>query len=719
MVLPCCQQFQITFHRRINHLKKIIRAFLHFKKNLSLRVFGFFAMRNMKLRLFIVVYAFCLSLVNISAKDVSPVAINGVLDLRQFTQTESFEIKLNGHWEFYWNKMLTPNDFESNKIEKPDYYGKVPSYWTDYPKNEIQTEKYGFATYKLTILLPPGLREPLAFNMPVFDSSYDLYLNGDFMTGNGITGTSEEDSEPEYGKKLIRFDPISDTISVIINVSNFDHRRGGFWLPVKFGTFSNTQQSVGKSWAGDWAIISLLLGFSVFFLIFYILYPKEKLMLFFSLAVVGLAFRPFFTTNFLIREFTDISWEWIIRFEYLSLILIMFGWIWFAYTLYYTKLIRFIAWTITGYLALMLLATLFTPVKFFSYATIGYYPAMIILMVYLLYGSLRGVLLKRKIDIAYFIALLTFSIGTIHDIIVSLGKSESSIGYSLSLIVVIFIFTQAILLLYKWVNSYSEKEKLQQELEFMNRNLEVIVDKRTKDLKETIQLKNKIFSVIAHDLRSPVVNILYMLNLLKEKEFKENYDSFADSCIQYSQSVISLLENMLVWGRGQEEKINYSPGEYDLAALVLTNLSIFKETASRKDININFNQSGNTFGYFDKDLTDIVIRNLLTNAVKYTNRGGKINVLVKENPDDKGGIMIRICDNGVGISEMQQKQLFSSIDIQTTPGTENEKGTGLGLKLSYELVKINNGILDVESKEGEGTCFSIMLPVQPVLINQS
>ena len=111
---------------------------------------------------------------------------------------------------------------------------------------------------------------------------------------------------------------------------------------------------------------------------------------------------------------------------------------------------------------------------------------------------------------------------------------------------------------------------------------------RIRKLSETIQLKNKIFSVIAHDLRSPVVNILYMLNLLKEEEFKDKYDSFADASIQYSQQVINLLENMLVWGRGQEDKIKYSPGKHDFADIILTNLSIFKETADKKEISSQF-----------------------------------------------------------------------------------------------------------------------------------
>jgi signal transduction histidine kinase len=174
--------------------------------------------------------------------------------------------------------------------------------------------------------------------------------------------------------------------------------------------------------------------------------------------------------------------------------------------------------------------------------------------------------------------------------------------------------------------------------------------------------------------------------------------------------VISLLENMLAWGRGQEEKIRYAPEIYDLASIILTNLSIFKETSDRKDITVNFTQRGNSTGYFDKDLLDIVIRNLLSNAVKYTSRGGRISILVKGKAPDSDGLMLKICDNGVGIAPEKQKVLFSQSEIESSPGTENEKGTGLGLKLCHELVKLNNGTITVESRINEGTCFVITLP---------
>ncbi len=667
-----------------------------------------------------------------AADNQQPKAMKGVIDLSGLSDSDQFTVRLNGEWEFYWMKMLRPHDFAKG-VSRPDMYGKVPAYWTDYPGEIVGDGKTGYATYRLRVILPEGFRKPLACDMPVFDSSYDLYINGRYLGYNGIPGTSSEDTKPEYRRVFFRYEPVSDTLDIIINVSNFDHRRGGFWLPVQIGTFSKVQKKLANNWAMNWSSVSLLIGFSLFFFFFYLINPREKLMLYFSVATTGLALRPFFTSHYLIYNFLDVSWIWTVRFEYIGLYMIVIGWLWFIHELYPHRIFRrFIVYT-SVILATCAVLTNFLPVRIFGYATQVIYPVMVVLMLYAIIQSFRRFIRGSRIDLVYFSAIVFLAFAGVHDIRLSLGKAAGTSEYYLTYAVIVFIFIQAALLLYSWIKSYQEKERLQNDLEYMNRNLELMVNERTQELKsrndeieqqnqriasqnvqlsETIQMKNKIFSVIAHDLRSPVVNILYMLNLLKEKEYKEKYDTFANASIEYAQLVISLLENMLVWGRGQQDKINYSPESRNLADIVLTNMSILKESADKKEISVNFTQAGNSYAFFDKDLLDIIIRNLLSNAVKFTPRGGRISILLKERKD-LGGILLKICDNGIGISPQKQEKLFSPEDMSSTPGTENEKGTGIGLKLCHELVLINKGTLTVESREGEGSCFSVVLPDGP------
>ena len=178
-------------------------------------------------------------------------------------------------------------------------------------------------------MLPSGFRNPLAIDLPVFDSSYDIYINGKYFGGNGTTGKSADESKPEYKRNFFRIIPDSDSLIIIINVSNYDHRRGGFWLPAKLGTFPEMQKQLANGWAADWSVISLLLGFSIFFLFFI---PesiqKKRILGFFSMATIGLALRPLFTSHYLILNFFEIDWIWIVRFEYLGFFLVIIGWVW-------------------------------------------------------------------------------------------------------------------------------------------------------------------------------------------------------------------------------------------------------------------------------------------------------------------------------------------------------------------------------------------------------
>jgi len=670
------------------------------------------------------------SLIVTQASGADPLAEKGIIDLRE-SAGNRFIFKLNGEWEFFWSRKLVPRDFQLTNPPRPDIYGQVPSYWTSYRTDVLKPTGKGFATYRLRILLPHGFRNSLAFNMPVFDSSYEIYVNGNKMGRNGIPGVSEDETEPYYEKNLFRFNPDSDTIEIILNVSNFHHRRGGFWMPMRIGTFNEIQQNFAFGWAKDWSSCSFLLAFSLLFLFFFLIFKRDRQTVFFSIGTIGLAVRPLFTSNFLIHNLVSVRWDWIVRWEYLGLYTILAGWYWFALYLYRSRCFRIVTLGVTAILAVAAVVTITAPVSTFSYMTFVIYPLQVILFATVLFESIKGIIKGNHIDFFYFLTFVMVGLAAFNDVRISLGMQAFFSGYILTQAIVLFVFIQAVLILYKWVKAYSEKEKLQKEHEYLNRHLEKIVNDRTqeiiarkeeieeqniriasqnKKLSETIQLRDKIFSVIAHDLRSPVVNILYMLNLLKEEEYKDKYDSFADASIQYSQQVINLLENMLVWGRGQEDKIKYSPGKYDLADIILTNLSIFKDTADKKGIKVNFTQIGNSRAFFDRDLMDIIVRNLLSNAMKFTPRGGRISILLKDKSMTHDGTSIKFCDNGVGIPEEKQKKLFTATEIESTPGTENEKGTGFGLKLCHELVKINGGTLSVESREGDGTCFTIILP---------
>jgi len=210
------------------------------------------------------------------------VSEKGILDLRELEFNQSTVVNLNGEWEFYWNKFLYPVDFDSGKQPTPDCYGKVPSYWTSYESDNSDIEGQGYATYRLRILLPPNFREKIMFEVPVFDAAFDLYLDYYYAGGNGRPGISKQDSEAGYSPFMVNYTPVNDTLQITVLVSNYQHRRGGFWKSMRIGhpekltRFGNRYELI--------SIISLgvLLSFSLFFFFFFIFFREDKTLLFFS-----------------------------------------------------------------------------------------------------------------------------------------------------------------------------------------------------------------------------------------------------------------------------------------------------------------------------------------------------------------------------------------------------------------------------------------------------
>ncbi|WP_299440218.1 tetratricopeptide repeat-containing sensor histidine kinase [uncultured Aquimarina sp.] len=231
--------------------------------------------------------------------------------------------------------------------------------------------------------------------------------------------------------------------------------------------------------------------------------------------------------------------------------------------------------------------------------------------------------------------------------------------------------------------------------------------KYINQLNETNQVKNKLFSIVSHDLKNEIHGLNNTLNLLKndiisEKEFKAIIPMLSDSTHQTT----ILLTNLLNWSRSQMNKLQANPTMLDFTEIIKDKFRFFESRASQKGIKLVNKLTDATLVYADKDMSTIVTQNLIANAIKFCNSGDTITIFKKEEEN-----LIQICffDTGIGISEENVIKLFSEETI-STKGTDNETGTGLGLKICKELITLNRGTLDVESTLGEGSTFCITLP---------
>ena len=163
-----------------------------------------------------------------SVAAVSPRVGKGVLDLSEIEQGDEFAVRLNGEWEFYFGTFIygTPGTVCDTLI--PDCYAKVPGYWSDYTVDGRKLPRFGYGTYRALIVLPRGYRDRMGFDMPVFDTSYEISINGVTMARNGTPARTRAESVPSYKPLIFSYVPKSDTLELMIKVSNYEHRRGGF-----------------------------------------------------------------------------------------------------------------------------------------------------------------------------------------------------------------------------------------------------------------------------------------------------------------------------------------------------------------------------------------------------------------------------------------------------------------------------------------------------------
>ncbi|MEA3316612.1 MAG: hybrid sensor histidine kinase/response regulator [Bacteroidota bacterium] len=231
------------------------------------------------------------------------------------------------------------------------------------------------------------------------------------------------------------------------------------------------------------------------------------------------------------------------------------------------------------------------------------------------------------------------------------------------------------------------------------------------ELKKINETKDRLFSIISHDLRGPLGGIKNMVDLLIS-EYREDIEFTGKSLEILKRSADktrTLLENLLFWSRSQRGEINRNPKIINVKSIVNDIILLSQSAADDKKILLKSEIEQNVYCFADSDMIKTVIRNLVNNAIKFTNKNGEISISA-QNTDNK--IIVYVKDNGIGISKQNIDKILSENVYFTSYGTGKEKGSGLGINLCIDFVKRNNGELNIESTEGEGSIFSFSLPIE-------
>ncbi|WP_104736382.1 ATP-binding protein [Hanstruepera ponticola] len=281
----------------------------------------------------------------------------------------------------------------------------------------------------------------------------------------------------------------------------------------------------------------------------------------------------------------------------------------------------------------------------------------------------------------------------------------------LKLVVYGLIAALSIVLIFFILTYLKRNNNLQytQDLEDKNKKIELqneAILEQTKHLEDINKVKDKLFSIVSHDLKDSLTSIKGFIDLLKDGQLSQSeFNNLIPELSENANNASMLLFNLLNWSKSQMQSLESNPSLFDIQEVFEEKVQLLEQKMDKKGILLR-NKTLRDFVYADRSMVEIVIQNLLTNAIKFSKEGDTITI---SNHISSGKSIISISDTGVGISPENQKKLFKNSTF-TTVGTGNEKGTGLGLSICKELVDLNHGKIWVESDLNRGSTFYVELP---------
>lgn len=420
---------------------------------------------------------------------------------------------------------------------------------------------------------------------------------------------------------------------------------------------------------------------------------------------------------------SSLPWIWVVRIEYLSTFLLLWA---VAFSLKYlnkaplSRFFNFMVNLVTAIVILCCVVVLVFQVEIFAYLV--YAIALLLFMgIYLFLVQSYSIVKNSSLIHAsmYVVSLAILMFGGIHDLMVS--NSMFFVVYISPYAFLFFIMVQLIEFFRRYAYAMDQSEELTRKMVELNHGLEARIEERTKDLREKneviehqnqklqsdIGLKNKMFSIIGHDVNSPLASIRQGLDLLTDKSLSiDNKDYYLLKLSQSARSLSMLVENLLSWGLSQSRQIKTKLEIIPIYPCVERVIEQLRSVADDKHISIYTDIPKDLVALFDNMTMVIILRNLVSNAVKFTEDGGTILItdIVYEDR-----VEIKVCDNGVGMSQESIDKILNNETLMPERGTNDERGTGLGLSLCIDLIRLNRSELHIESKLGEGSCFSFSL----------
>lgn len=616
-----------------------------------------------------------------------PMAKQGVLDLSSIDFLKKENLLIKGEWEFYYNELLTPLDFDANRQPKAEYQ-PVDVSWSELPTaNGEKRSNFGYATYRLIVKLPDE-HPQLALNILESYTASKFWVNGKYETEIGKVGTSKKEYRPVFFPTTTILSEDTTSLEIVIQISNYSHQKAQLSDYPIIGRADIITKIEKRKLVYEAILLGSLIMGGLLYLGLYFLGNKDRSMLSFSLFCFSFVIYTANTSLYIIRSlFYDASWSLLLTLEYTSLFLSILFFASFVHHIFPKDSFLWAKKIIQGYSwVLIAIAILFPPI-IFTQSLVFFFPFLFIGVLYLLYVFLVA-LYKRREGAGF--AMLSMFCMVFGAVIILLDYLNIILPQPTLLFFanIGFFFFQTLILSFRFAKSI-----------------------RSAAAKAQLGTQSKagFLATMSHEIRTPMNGVLGMTTLLSQSTLNPEQRNYVESVRLSGQHLVSLINDILDYSKIESGKMELEKQEFDIESCVEDVIELLSAHANQKQLKIYYTLDHTIPAVLVGDVTRIkqVLTNLIENAIKFTSVGYIfINVSLKELLPAQAILSFDVKDTGIGISPEKIEHIFGQFSQADTFFSRKYGGTGLGLAISKRLANLMGGDIIVDSKEDVGSTFS-------------
>ncbi|MEQ9374340.1 MAG: response regulator [Imperialibacter sp.] len=612
-----------------------------------------------------------------------PTAVQGTLDLRGWDFLRDGPIKLDGEWGFYWKELLVPEGVELAK--KPPHYFYFPRIWNNAEVDSVELNREGYATYSLTVLLPKD-HPALLMWVEDFFSSYQLFINGEVFSKNGIVGKTKEESLPQYYPKTKPLRERSDTLHLVLQVSNFVHRKGGSSQSITLGEEMELARAKEVELAYDWILAGAMFMGGFFFFGLYLFGRHDKPMLYFALFCLVYAYRNIGSDIYAINALWEMPFSLLLRLEHLSVFMGLYFFVRYIVSLYpeevYKPIFSVFLWVTLG----ISLLTVAGPVLLFTSILPYYLYVLLLAICYGIYIVVMAVIHKRPAAVYALVAkLIVFAIVG-YNVLVYFDLTPRIVLFNF-IAHILFFFFQGLILSFRFAQNLKEAKE---------------------QTEKASRARTEFLSTMSHEMRTPLNAVLGMTNFLIQDKPKQTQKESLNTLKFSAERLMNLITELLDFSKIDSGQIAFSTEKISLKEFLDSVHSPFEKTAQQKQLDFQLKIADNVPDHIlcDKARLSQVLVNLLDNALKFTASGFvHLKVSLEEKESDSVKLLFEVVDSGIGVKESQSELIFESFSQGNASTTREYGGTGLGLSIIRRLLRLQGSDIQFASTPGEGSRF--------------